>query len=428
MPYKGKFHERKVTVGGKAYHVYAKTAKEVDRKAKDLRKKKLAELDSKVTPNEWTVEDYANQTWMDSKKSCGAREQRNLRYLLNTWVIPDPLLGAADVEAYHREKHIRTSKAVDENGNQKRRRKYDAVLEEEKAERLKNADKRPTLRGMKLDEVVLSDLDAIIVGMAAGGYSVSAMRKVCLIIKQIFRRAKADKLIEDDPSEGLKVPSAQVRTVREDGHRSITESERELFLKVAETNRGGTFIYIMLYSGMRTNEVAALRWEDVDLDERIIHVRHAVKDAEKGDKRIGAPKSVAGLRDIPIPEPLYARLISEKDKQGFVVTNTQRGMYTASSIQTMWQSFKRQMDIAAGAETFRNQIVESKIADDLTLYCLRHTYCTDLARAGVPLVVAKKLMGHEKIEMTSRIYTHITDDLLDSAAAKIDAFYAKKSD
>ena len=70
------------------------------------------------------------------------------------------------------------------------------------------------------------------------------------------------------------------------------------------------------------------------------------------------------------------------------------------------------------------RIVKSVLASDLTMYRLRHTYCTDLEAAGVPINVAKYLMGHSSIELTARVYTHIRDDTLADAAEKIAAFGA----
>lgn len=88
----------------------------------------------------------------------------------------------------------------------------------------------------------------------------------------------------------------------------------------------------------------------------------------------------------------------------------------------------REVDIELGAETDifygKKRIVKSVLAEDLTLYCLRHTYCTDLEAAGVPINVAKYLMGHSSIEMTARIYTHMRPDTLESATDKINAFGA----
>lgn len=45
-----------------------------------------------------------------------------------------------------------------------------------------------------------------------------------------------------------------------------------------------------------------------------------------------------------------------------------------------------------------------RIADDLVLYCLRHTFCTDMKKAGVPLATAKVVMGHDDITTTANIY------------------------
>lgn len=70
-----------------------------------------------------------------------------------------------------------------------------------------------------------------------------------------------------------------------------------------------------------------------------------------------------------------------------------------------------------GATVYRNQIVTSMVAEDLTPYVLRHTYCTDLQADGVELGVAKYLMGHADISTTSNIYTHTSDAAINTAAA-----------
>ena len=55
-------------------------------------------------------------------------------------------------------------------------------------------------------------------------------------------------------------------------------------------------------------------------------------------------------------------------------------------------------------------------------YDLRHTYCSDLERAGVPINVASQFMGHADIKITARIYTHTSKDVFEDAAAKLAAF------
>ena len=79
-----------------------------------------------------------------------------------------------------------------------------------------------------------------------------------------------------------------------------------------------------------------------------------------------------------------------------------------------------------GAKTERNQIVESVVAPDLTPYCLRHTFCTDLQKAGVPINVAKELMGHSDIQTTANIYTHRDGATLHAGIALLDGSGVQK--
>ena len=73
-----------------------------------------------------------------------------------------------------------------------------------------------------------------------------------------------------------------------------------------------------------------------------------------------------------------------------------------------------------GAKLERNKIVESVVAKDLTPYCLRHTFCTDLQKASVPINVAKELMGHSDIQTTANIYTHKDQTVLHDGIALLD--------
>lgn len=99
--------------------------------------------------------------------------------------------------------------------------------------------------------------------------------------------------------------------------------------------------------------------------------------------------------------------------------------HTESSLRCYWNSFLRDLDIALGAKVYRSQIVKSKVSDDLVPYVLRHTYGTDLQAAGVPINVAKYLMGHSDISTTANIYTHENDEIIDNAAELIKIYAVK---
>jgi len=78
-------------------------------------------------------------------------------------------------------------------------------------------------------------------------------------IQQIFEQARRDKIISDNPAEAITLPKAENGT-----HRSITDDERRATLEVAKTHPFGLFIKVLLYCGLRPQEAAALRWEDID--------------------------------------------------------------------------------------------------------------------------------------------------------------------
>lgn len=241
------------------------------------------------------------------------------------------------------------------------------------------------------------------------------------LIKAIFAQAVRDKLLTDNPAETLELPAAQDGT-----HRSLTDAERRAVLYAADWCSFGLFVQTCLWCGLRPQEAAALRYEDIDQINRRMHIRRALK----ADGTVGETKSRAGVRVVPIPSQLWVRL-RPRLREGYIMCDTRGQRMTKTSIRNAWRVFVQMVDIALGAEIGRNQrhvtVVESVIAPDLSLYCMRHTYCTDLQAAGVPINVARDLMGHSDISLTAKIYTHMRDDIMEDAAAKIEAFGATSS-
>ncbi len=90
-------------------------------------------------------------------------------------------------------------------------------------------------------------------------------------------------------------------------------------------------------------------------------------------------------------------------------------------MKQMWRSFKQALDLDMGTQTASGAIdlETSVVADDLTPYCLRHTYATDLQSADVPINVTKDFLGHKSIAMTSQIYTYLSVDAFAEASLKV---------
>lgn len=278
----------------------------------------------------------------------------------------------------------------------------------------------PAIGHMRISSVKPLHIKKILNSMQ--GYSYSYNAKIYDIINQIFKSAQENELITQNPMTGIRKPSG----VKPKNRRAITDEERKITLQVAKHHRGGLFILIILYCGLRPQEVVPLRWLDIDFNNRRIVINKALKS----DGVIRSfTKTEAGMRSVPIPMVLLDRLKLEyediRNNTALICTNTRGEHYTKSSINDLWKNFKREMNIAAGCKVHpqKHKIMPPYfVPDDLTLYCYRHTYCTDLQAAGVPINVAKELMGHEDISVTSKIYTHKSDIALNNAADLIDKY------
>lgn len=277
---------------------------------------------------------------------------------------------------------------------------------------------RPRIGSMRLRDVRDVHLQRILNEQA--GRSASQVKKIRMVMQEMFKRARQSRLIPFDPAELLELPF-----VTSGSHRPITDQERAAILAVAETHRAGLWVLTLLYTGMRPGETAALMWSDVDFTNNEIHV-HAAK--ESGSKTIKAPKTASGVRDIPIHAALLPKLRAAQGEPFSPVFPARAGgRQSESSLRSLWASFRRAMDIHMGAEVSRKKVIKSVVAPDLSPYCLRHTFCSDLQRAGVPINVAKELMGHADIQTTANIYTHRDQDTLHSNMAQLDGTAARKA-
>jgi integrase len=280
----------------------------------------------------------------------------------------------------------------------------------------------PAIGGMRVQDVKSSNCQKILNGMS--GYSHDRITKVRNCMKQLFERAVIDNLIKTSPVIGLQIPKSTDGT-----RRSISAFERKITLQVAEYHHAGPWVLTMLYCGLRPQETAALQGRHIDRKNMVIHIEQALKR----DGNIAETKTTSGMRDVPLPVELL-KFFQNIDPFDYVFTSSgvkkKDGMIvvakkplTNNSMGDLWHGFKREMQIAAGCGTIRNKLIPPyPIADDLVPYCYRHTFCTDLQDAGIPINVAKDLMGHANISVTAKIYTHMTDTQLKITAEKLSAY------
>lgn len=284
----------------------------------------------------------------------------------------------------------------------------------------------PVIGKLRMREVTPAHLQGILNDHK--DMSFSQVTKLNNTIKGMFRQATIDRIIAYDPSAGLTLPAA-----KKGKRRSLTPEEKEYFFRAAAKNPHGLLFRFLAATGVRPNELAAIKVGAVDLKQNLVHVTQAV---ETGSKEISDPKTASGVRYTVInttdDKAIIADLkkhIKGKKADAYLFTKKDGEMLTRQAFKSYWNSFSRTWDLEMGAEhDSRGHIYDPsdlkadgtplypdpndpkkprnghRLSPELCTYCLRHTFGTDMQRGEVPIEVTKYLMGHSDISTTANIY------------------------
>jgi len=269
----------------------------------------------------------------------------------------------------------------------------------------------PFLGTEKLQDVTADDLQSLIDKLVGEGLSGSRVRGVIVPLQSLFRRYRRQVLV--DPSDGLDLPEAAGRR-----EQVVTPTEAaELLDALPESERA--LWGAALYSGLRRGELQALRVSNLHgLDGKgvaCISVQHSW-DPISGQK---SPKSLAGVREVPLPETLRAMLAGHIKRAGrsgdnFVFGREQSAVFTASHVR------KRANDAWAKANAKRSEEKKQPL-QAVTLHVCRHTYATWLDAAGISETRSARYLGHALATISGR-YRHRLDGQLVEDAARLDAW------
>lgn len=254
------------------------------------------------------------------------------------------------------------------------------------------------------------------------GMSYSTVDKYRQAMRRVFERARKNKIISENPADGLVLPQHEKGT-----HRALEKWEVEHILANWNTgaSHAGIWVLLMLLCGLRRGEMMALRWENVNLTARTLTVCEVAVIQSNRTIIERRAKTDAGLRTIPICQALYAALMSfpESERTGLVCLSAKHKLLTESAVSRGLETFCKVMERILNGEPptqrGRRTDIERKQATkkepdrklfSFTAHDLRHTYATALYDAGVPVKAAQYFLGHADIRVTLDLYTHLSKE------------------
>lgn len=153
---------------------------------------------------------------------------------------------------------------------------------------------------MRLRDITQTDVQGF--ANTLDGYSYDHIHAIRTALNQVLEKAIDNGMLLRNPSRGVDYPSGS-----RGQHRLLEEYEIDLIRNHWNEYRSGLWFMLMMYAGLRRGEVCALQWNDIDWKKKEINIRASVH-FEGNKAKLGATKTPAGVRDIPICLPLYRAL------------------------------------------------------------------------------------------------------------------------
>lgn len=274
----------------------------------------------------------------------------------------------------------------------------------------------------KINTIKPSDAKLWFMKLQSDGRGYSTITSVRGVIKPAFQMACDEDIIRKNPFAfslaGVVVNDTQKRV-------ALTPQQQEIFMSFIQNEPHYCRYYdefnVLLGTGMRVSEFCGLTKDDLDFKNRRIFVGKQLIKERNGTYHVEKTKTESGVRYIPMTDSVYEslqnilknRIVPRAERivdgyTGFILldknSNPKVGMHLDHHMQWAMKKYRRTQPIPLPI---------------ITPHVMRHTFCTNMANAGMDLKSLQYLMGHSDAAITMNVYTHASYDRAEEAMQKI---------
>lgn len=254
---------------------------------------------------------------------------------------------------------------------------------------------------MKLCEVKPLHCQNILNNMASNCTN-STINEIKTTMHNMFESAVDNEIIVKNPvTKAVKCNNGK----KSKPERVLTLEEQRMFLDTARKRYYYNQFAFILQTGLRVGEITGLKWEDIDFNKKVIHIKRSM--GYRSDMKgwlIGEPKTRSGYRDVPLTAEAIQILKNQKDKinampvipieySDFVFLN-KRGK------PIMTRDYDRVLSV----------LCERIRIKEFSMHTLRHTFATRCIEAGMKPKTLQMILGHSNINLTMNLYVHVTEE------------------
>lgn len=284
----------------------------------------------------------------------------------------------------------------------------------------RNILKTSRLYSMPINKIKMIDVKTYLVELR-GTYSYSVTSRVYMLLKESFSLACESDILAKNPC------NFRLKSIIDDDAQkkpALTIEQEKSLLQYLRSNPDDSryldIFVVLLGTGLRISEFAALTYKDIDLAQNVIHINKQIVCANNVIK-VTAPKTKAAYRDIPMTDDvrmaIMALLERRKSNKLDVMVDGHVGFLTVRGngkprIHTEFSDMFRRILQRYNADT----AVPIPLC---TPHTLRHTFATKLVAAGVDIKTATRLMGHTNASVLLDVYADVVESKLAESMALI---------
>lgn len=272
----------------------------------------------------------------------------------------------------------------------------------------------PAIGALRLQKLNPADLRMLFDGLTAKGLGKSTQRQTYQFLHHALQDALRVELVARNVADAVKpTPPKREKTEELD---AFTAEESALFLAACRNDERGGIFEFALGTGMRRGELCGLRWQDIDWKANTAQIRVSVEDST-GKLRESTPKTAGSRRTVYLSSSMIDVLRRQKE----------RGTEQRHKLGEKWQESGRVFTNSLGGTLLPNNLRRDmkRICDAagvrlLRIHGLRDTYASLALRAGAPVEVVSKQLGHANVSFTLNIYRTVFNDEREKWALDLD--------
>jgi integrase len=282
------------------------------------------------------------------------------------------------------------------------------------------APKRPPTRSEWADlasttECVLASCSAC--GLASHVGFRSPIQIIHSTLRTMLNEAMREELIERNVATVVRPPVIERVELQ-----PWSTEEASRFLTASADHRLHALFAVGVALGLRKGELLALRWDDVDLECGVLHIRQNVQRLPEIGLVFGPPKSNKSRRTIPLPAASAKVLRTHRANQAAEALAlgpawVDSGLVFTSTVGTVIEP--------RNLNRFFDELIAKARVRRIRFHDLRHTCASLLLAQNVPARVVMEILGHSQLAMTTDLYSHVMPTALREAADAMDRVFVQ---